>query len=72
MLARIIATKEGITEFGFVPCYINKQGAPEILKTYEEAKEVIDYVQQISEEQKLSIHLQWNDEGWVKVTGEES
>lgn len=72
MLARMTATKEGITEFGFVPCYINKQGAPEILKTYEEAKEVIDYVQQISEEQKLSIHLQWNDEGWVKVTGEES
>ena len=71
MLARMTATKEGITEFGFVPCYINKQGAPEILKTYEEAKEVIDYVEQISKEQKLSIQLKWRAEGWVQVTGEE-
>lgn len=68
ILARMTATKEGITEFGFVPCYINKAGAPEILTAYEDAIEVMDYVQQISEEQKLKIQLEWND-GWVKVIG---
>ena len=68
MLAKMIATKEGITEFGFVPCYINKAGAPEILTTYEEAKEVIDYVQQISEEQGLKVTLTWEEDGWVRVT----
>lgn len=67
MLARMIATKEGITEFGFIPCYINKLGAPEILKTYEAAKPVIDYVAQISVEQKMNIHLTWMEDGWVKV-----
>lgn len=47
ILARMSATKEGITEFGFVPCYINKRGAPEPLTGYEQAKEIIDYVGQI-------------------------
>lgn len=68
MLAMMKATKEGIAEFGFVPCYINKAGAPEILKTYEEAKDIIDYVQQISAEQELEITLTWQEDGWVRVT----
>lgn len=68
ILARMVATKEGITQFGFVPCYINKQGAPEILDTYEKAKEIIDYVAQISEEEGLSIHMEWQTDGWVRVT----
>lgn len=68
ILARMSATKEGITEFGFVPCYINKQGAPEPLTGYEQAKEIIDYVGQISQEEGLSIQMTWRD-GWVQVTG---
>lgn len=67
MLAKMIATRAGIVEFGFVPCYINQAGAPEILKTREEAKEVMDYVAQISAEQKLGIRLEWQEEGWVRV-----
>ena len=67
MLARMVITKQGITEFGFVPCYINKQGAPEILSDYEQAKEVIDYVRQISEEQDLHFNMIWRD-GWVEIT----
>lgn len=68
ILARMAVTKEGITEFGFVACYINKQGAPEILSSYEQAKDVIDYVAQISQEEKLHINLEWQEEGWIKVT----
>ena len=68
MLAKMIATKDGITEFGFVPAWINKAGAPEILKTYEEAKEIMDYVQDISAKQGLKINLTWQEDGWVKVT----
>ena len=68
MLARMAVTREGIAEFGFVPCYINKQGAPEVLDTYEKAKEVIDYVADICREEKLSVHLAWQPDGWVKVT----
>ena len=59
MLARMTATKEGIAEFGFVPCYINQAGAPEALTTYEEARKIMDYVGQISREQKLQIRLTW-------------
>lgn len=70
ILAKMIATRDGIVEFGFVPCYINKSGAPEVLKTYEEAKEIIDYVADISKEQKLKIQLTWMEDGWVRVTGQ--
>lgn len=67
MIARMTATKEGIVEFGFVACYINKHGAPEVLKNYADAKFVIDYVEKISAEQKLKIQLEWQEDGWVKV-----
>ena len=49
-----------------MPCYINQAGAPEALTTYEEARKIMDYVGQISREQKLQIRLTWED-GWVKV-----
>lgn len=68
MLACMKADKGGITEFGFVPCYINRQGAPEALTTYDEAKEVIDYVAQINMEEGLPITLTWQADGWVRVT----
>lgn len=67
MIARMTATKEGIVEFGFMTCYINKHGAPEVLKNYADAKFVIDYVEKISAEQKLKIQLEWQEDGWVKV-----
>lgn len=67
MLARMVATKQGITKFGFVPCYINKAGAPEVLETYEQARDIMDYVRQISQEQGLDIRLRWQD-GWVQVS----
>lgn len=67
MIARMTATKAGIIEFGFVACYINKSGAPEVLRKYEDAKSVIEYVEEISAEQKLKIHLEWQGDGWIKV-----
>lgn len=67
ILARMAVTREGVAQFGFVPCYINKQGAPEVLDTYDKGKEVMDYVEQISREEGLSITLTWRD-GWVQVT----
>lgn len=67
MIARMTATKAGIIEFGFVACYINKSGAPEVLRNYEDAKSVIEYVEEISAEQKLKIHLEWQGDGWIKV-----
>lgn len=51
------ATKDGIAEFGFIPCYINRKGAPEPLTSYEQAKEVMNYVRPISKEEGLSIQM---------------
>ena len=69
MLARMTATKDGITEFGFVPCYIDDHGAPRPLTTWEEAREVVEYVEQLCREEKLSVRLAWQEDGWAKVTG---
>ena len=71
MLARMTLTKEGISEFGFVPCFINRHGAPEVLDTCEKAQEVMDYVSQLCKEEKLSVDMAWQEDGWVKVTGRE-
>lgn len=66
ILARMSVTKEGLADFGFVACYINQNGAPEVLEEFRQAKDIMDYVQQISEEEGLSIRLAWRD-GWVQV-----
>lgn len=68
ILARLVADRDGIVQFGFVPCYINKQGAPEVLDTYDKAKEVIDYVADLCEEEGLSVRLEWQEDGWVRVS----
>lgn len=67
MLAKMVVSKDGIAEFGYVPVYINDMGAPEILKDYEQAKEIMDYVAEINQEEKLNVKMTWRD-GWVQVT----
>lgn len=68
MLAKLVITRQGIQEFGYVPCYINHDGAPVPLTTYEEAQPVISYIQRLQEAEQLPCRMEWQPEGWVRVT----
>ena len=70
MLAKLVLTKEGIESFGYVPCYIDHAGAPVPLTTYEAAQPVIGYIQRIQQEEKLPCRMEWQEDGWVKVSAE--
>ena len=68
MLARLTLSREGITSFGYVPCYIDHSGAPVPLTTYADAKPVIDYIARIQQAEKLPCRMEWQEDGWVRVT----
>ena len=68
MLAKLLLTKEGIQAFGYVPCYIDHTGAPVPLTTYEAARPVIAYLQRLQQEEGLPCRMDWQEEGWVRVT----
>ena len=68
MLAKLLLTKEGIQAFGYVPCYIDHTGAPVPLTTYEAARPVIASLQRLQQEEGLPCRMDWQEEGWVRVT----
>ena len=68
MLAKLLLTREGVQAFGYVPCYIDHAGAPVPLTTYESARPVIAYLQRLQQEEGLPCRMDWQEDGWVRVT----
>lgn len=66
IIAKCIISKKGVIEAGFIPCYINRQGCPEVLNKGNGGANVCDYVEQISREVGLSTQFQWKED-WVVV-----
>jgi hypothetical protein len=66
MVARMTLTKEGISEFGFVPCRIDGRGAPVPLTEEDKARPVIEYIEGLQKEEELECSFEWAG-GWVRV-----
>jgi poly-gamma-glutamate synthesis protein (capsule biosynthesis protein) len=53
---------------GFLPCLINKQGQPEILKHDERGQQVFDYMDKITKAVRMPTQYEWDgDEIVVKM-----
>ncbi|WP_297719020.1 CapA family protein [Intestinimonas sp.] len=68
MLAKLVLTRAGVAESGYVPCYIDHAGAPVPLTTRESARPVIAYLQRLQQEEGFPCRMDWQEEGWVRVT----
>jgi len=66
VIAKCIVSNEGVTEAGFIPCYINGQGCPEALNKDYGGSDVCGYVEQISREAGLKTGFEWKGD-WVVV-----
>ncbi len=56
---------EGVRKAGFIPCWVNPKGQPEICGRDERGRAVASYVEQITGKAALHTHFEWED-GWVR------
>jgi hypothetical protein len=50
----------GVRSAGFIPCWINKKGQPEVLGPDQRGKDVAAYVEKITHEVNLNTKFEWN------------
>jgi hypothetical protein len=59
IIAKVLLEGGAIADVRYIPCLMNKQGQPEILRADERGREVFDYVQRISQSARLSSRFEW-------------
>lgn len=67
IIARCVVEEGTITGTSYLPCIVNKQGQPEIMKQDERGQEVFEYVQRITRAAKLNAEYAW-DGNSVSIT----
>lgn len=51
--------RDGVTEAGFVPCFVNRHSQPEVLRNDELGRTVADYVADITRRAGLNAEFRW-------------
>jgi poly-gamma-glutamate synthesis protein (capsule biosynthesis protein) len=61
MIAKFTVEGGKVTRVGFLPCLMNKQGRPLVLRREDGGQEVLDYVEGITREAGLNARYRWED-----------
>jgi hypothetical protein len=56
---------EGVCKAGFIPCWVNPKGQPEICNNDERGRMVVSYIKQITRKASLRTGFEW-DGSWVR------
>lgn len=68
MIARVQIVNGRPAAFGFIPCYVDDNGAPVVKNRDNGGQAVKDYIQEISDRQSLGTDLVWSEDGtWVRA-----
>jgi poly-gamma-glutamate synthesis protein (capsule biosynthesis protein) len=59
IIAKCIIDGGKIAKAGFLPCLINSEGQPELLKHDDRGQRVFDYMQQITAAAALNARYEW-------------
>ena len=59
MIAFCDVNKDGVARAGFIPCWINPNGDPEVLGNNERGQAVANYVEQITRQAGLNADFRW-------------
>ncbi|MEJ2244833.1 MAG: CapA family protein [Acidobacteriota bacterium] len=65
MIAVCEVTNKGIHKAGFIPCWVNSRGQPEVCGNDKRGRAVVSYVEQITGKASLRTGFEW-DEGYVR------
>jgi poly-gamma-glutamate synthesis protein (capsule biosynthesis protein) len=65
MIAVCEVGRQGVIRAGFIPCWVNQNGVPEVLGHDERGERVTMYVERITREAGLSTEFRWGgDQVW--------
>jgi poly-gamma-glutamate synthesis protein (capsule biosynthesis protein) len=68
LIARCVAANKQVGRVSYVPCIVNQQGHPEVVRRGERGQEVFDYVEKISRAAGFDTRFAWlGDEVEVKL-----
>jgi poly-gamma-glutamate synthesis protein (capsule biosynthesis protein) len=67
IIAKCTITNKNITQVSYIPCLINKEGQPEVVKRNERGEEVFDYVAKITNEVGLNAKYDWEEDNEVLI-----
>ena len=63
MIAKVMANKDGVTECGFIPCYIEKSGNIVVKTRDHGGQKVLDFILRQTDGANLNAALRWSDDG---------
>ncbi len=69
IIARCTVANGTIAETSFLPCIVNKQGQPEVMKRDERGQEVFEYVRRITKAARLNAQFEWLGDAVAIVLG---
>ena len=59
LAAKLTIDNGEISKIGYVPCLVNKQGYPEVVRKDETGQKVFDYIEKITREAGLNAQFEW-------------
>lgn len=62
IIAQVLVQDKKISRVGYIPCIVNKQGQPEILRHDAKGQEVFDYVEKITRMENMNAQFEWHDD----------
>lgn len=62
IIAQCFVQDKKISQVGYIPCIVNKQGQPKVLKHDAKGQEVFDYVEKITRMENMNAQFEWRDD----------
>ena len=62
MIAKCIINNGKISRLSYMPCFVNEQKQPEVLKNDEMGREVFDFMDRITREAGLNARFEWDED----------
>ena len=68
LIAKLIIKNNAISRISYIPCLVNKQGYPEVMKHDEKGQQVYDYMEKITQKAELNGQFKWDrDEVMIQI-----
>lgn len=59
MIAQVFVQDKKVSQVGYIPCIVNKQGQPIVVKHDAEGQAVFDYVEKITRMENMNVRFEW-------------